>query len=48
MKKEKNYIFLVIGSVLLLISVLLCINTYRTSYQNSILVGEEIRQLKSE
>ena len=48
MKKEKHYIFVVLGSILLLISVIFSIYTYRTSYQNSILVGEEISQLKSE
>lgn len=48
MKRKKSYITLIIGTILIAISILVVINAYKNSYQESTIVGKKLSDIKTE
>jgi len=48
MEKKKSYGILIVGTVLLIVSIIFTLYTYHTSYQESVAVGESLNAVKEQ
>lgn len=48
MEKKKSYGLLIVGTVLLIVSIIFTLYTYHTSYQDSIAIGEKLTDVKEQ
>ena len=48
MEKKKSYVLLLVGSILLIVSIVLAVYTYHSSYGASVATGDTLTELKSQ